>query len=736
MTANQKILTKSEKILRRYLEDFLEYLEIERNCSSLTRRNYRHYLNRFIAFTREFYPNLTASDLNLPIITKYRIYLARFESRGKLLGRATQAYHVIALRSFLKFLIKSDVNTLSPEKIELPKSESKSLKFLNAEQVERLLNSPGISTLAQLRDKAILEVLFSTGLRVSELVKLNNEEIDLKRREFGVIGKGGRQRVVFLSKRAVEWLKRYLAKRKDDHKPLFIHLRGKIDSSNRGEKMRLTTRSVQRIVEKYVRKARLPVKITPHGLRHCLDAQTRIVLPHKIIPAFWLYQEGQKEVVSVNWEKMKAVNGWLVGKERHQSDQLLSIWADGYHIRVTPEHRFFTCGANGIEEIYAKDVKSGIWLAGARQFKFAGESVLDPKLWRLFGYILGDGTVSVSRRGVILNDKNPEFLNYYAGIVRSRLNLNTKIESAGSIHSFKATFYSKKLVSLLTQIGIKPPSREKRVPRLIFKATKAERSQFLAGLYDAEGNEGKPRFFSSSIELLKDVQMLLLSLGIDSHLNRRRRLVKLPQGKIIPNTIYVLHILHLPDQKKFVKLIKTKKKIKLEPGFQGEKLPVGRLLKAITADTDKQKIFWSDTLAKKYGIKSRKRYLGSICPNRETALKMVAALKECGYKEKRLVTLETLARAEAIKWLKVKKVEKVVNEDLVYDFTIANFANLITDGFISHNSYATDLLIEGADIRSVQEMLGHKNIATTQIYTHITNQQLKKVHDKHHSLKD
>jgi len=268
MTANNQEQTKSEKELRRNLADFLEYLEIERNCSSLTRRNYRHYLNRFVVFAREFYPKLKLADLTLEKVTKYRVFLARFTSRGKLLGRATQAYHVIALRSFLKFLIKHDIASLSPEKIELPKSDSRSLKFLNTQQVERLLNQPGISTLTQLRDKAILEVLFSTGLRVSELTRLNQEEIDLERREFGVIGKGGRQRVVFLSKRAAEWLKRYIAKREDDYKPLFIHFKGRVNVADRGEKMRLTPRSVQRIVEKYVRQAKLPVKITPHGLRH------------------------------------------------------------------------------------------------------------------------------------------------------------------------------------------------------------------------------------------------------------------------------------------------------------------------------------------------------------------------------------------------------------------------------------------------------------------------------------
>jgi site-specific recombinase XerD len=175
---------------------------------------------------------------------------------------------VIALRSFLRWLVKNDHQTLAPEKVDLPKSESRSLKFLSTEQVERFLAQPLPSKKTGLRDKAILETLFSTGLRVSELVRLSRDQIDLKRREFGVIGKGGRARVVFLSERAVKWLKKYLDNREDNWKPLFIRLGGSQKVEETGEKMRLTARSVQRIVDKYSRKAKLPVKVTPHVIRH------------------------------------------------------------------------------------------------------------------------------------------------------------------------------------------------------------------------------------------------------------------------------------------------------------------------------------------------------------------------------------------------------------------------------------------------------------------------------------
>lgn len=250
---------------------FLEYLEIEKNSSKLTIRNYRHYLNRFINFVASRNPAISEPNEITPnTIRDYRLFLSRFaDGKGLTLKRITQNYHLIALRAFLRFLIRSDISTLNPEKVELGKAESRSLKFLDREQVDRLLNMPEISTPQGLRDKAILELLFSTGLRVSELVKLNKDSMNLERKEFGVIGKGGRPRVVFLSQSACDWLERYLKDRKDTLAPLFIRYAGKKTELDRaGEGLRLTVRTVQRILEKYVKKARLPIKLTPHGLRH------------------------------------------------------------------------------------------------------------------------------------------------------------------------------------------------------------------------------------------------------------------------------------------------------------------------------------------------------------------------------------------------------------------------------------------------------------------------------------
>ncbi len=257
-----------EKLLK-YSNDFLEYLEIEKNCSKLTIRDYRHYLDVFRAWYLETIPNKNLENIDLSDIRKYRVFLSnKTDEKGAGLKRVTQNYYIIALRSFLRFLIKNDIKALEPSKIDLPKTESRSLKFLEREQVERLVTSPDTSKEEGVRDRAIMELLFSTGLRVSELVSLNRDQINLDRKEFGIIGKGRRSRIVFVSDRAADWIQKYLNHRKDEFKPMFIRYSGAVIEENNGERMRLTARSVERVVKKYVRQARIPVDATVHTLRH------------------------------------------------------------------------------------------------------------------------------------------------------------------------------------------------------------------------------------------------------------------------------------------------------------------------------------------------------------------------------------------------------------------------------------------------------------------------------------
>ena len=257
------------KDLTSYIDEYLEYLEIERNCSKLTIRDYRHYLKSFNNWFSENMKDKSIKDLDLATVRKYRVYLSnRTDAKNMTLKRITQNYYVIALRSFLRYLLKNDVKTLEPSKIDLPKAESRSLKFLEKDQVDRLVMATDTSKVDGLRDRAILELLFSTGLRVSELVSLNRDKINLDRREFGVIGKGDKSRLVFVSDRSASSLEAYLKTREDVYNPLFIRYSGREILENRGEKMRLTARSIERIVKKYVRLARIPVDATVHTLRH------------------------------------------------------------------------------------------------------------------------------------------------------------------------------------------------------------------------------------------------------------------------------------------------------------------------------------------------------------------------------------------------------------------------------------------------------------------------------------
>ena len=245
--------------------DFLEHLEIELNRSKKTIENYDRYLNRFLEFAKILLPSEITEDL----IRKYRLHLNRFQTpEGEELKKITQNYHVIALRAFLKYLTKRDIKCVPAEKIELGKQEQREVSFLERSDLERLLGAPKGDDLASLRDKAILETLFSTGLRVSELCSLDRDNIDLSRGEFSVRGKGRKLRVVFLSDEASATIKKYLDKRSDIDQSMFIRIpKGK--SFNKVENLRLTPRSIQRIVHKYsIAGGIVGKKVSSHTLRH------------------------------------------------------------------------------------------------------------------------------------------------------------------------------------------------------------------------------------------------------------------------------------------------------------------------------------------------------------------------------------------------------------------------------------------------------------------------------------
>lgn len=245
--------------------DFLEYLEIEQNRSQKTIENYDHYLTRLIDFAGE----IQVKDIDPELIRKWRLWLNRLGTNtSDELGKTTQNYHLIALRSFLKYCAKRDIPAMSADKIELARTKRKQVTFLTAEELTRMFEQPDISTLAGIRDRAILELLFSSGLRVSELTGLDRDHINLRRREFMVRGKGQKDRPIFISQDAAEWIQKYLDKRQDTAKPLFVRYSGtkKVDLS--GNYHRLTPRSVQRLVSRYALLAGITKHVSPHTLRH------------------------------------------------------------------------------------------------------------------------------------------------------------------------------------------------------------------------------------------------------------------------------------------------------------------------------------------------------------------------------------------------------------------------------------------------------------------------------------
>lgn len=267
----------SNKPVINHIPDFIDYCDIEKGLSSTTQKNYAQYLKKFIFWVkRSDKARLLPHQLTADDIWAYRVYLSRLKgSRGTELSKATQNYYLIALRALLGYFTAKDIESLPADKISLPKEgrKDKKIKFLTLEQIEKLLLAPDIATPQGVRDRAILETLFSTGLRIAELVALNRDQFaaiakkpDL---ELGIIGKGKWPRTVYISERALEWIKKYLEARDSacpkETKALFIHFHKVGGNDNR-----LTVRAVEYLVKHYAIAAGIPVSTTPHTLRHSM----------------------------------------------------------------------------------------------------------------------------------------------------------------------------------------------------------------------------------------------------------------------------------------------------------------------------------------------------------------------------------------------------------------------------------------------------------------------------------
>jgi len=282
--------------------DFLDWLDIEKGLSPKSQENYSRFIERFFYWLKiSKLTGLKPHELTPDHIWQYRVFLSRqYPSKTKKpLKRSTQNYYLIALRALLSYFSAKDIISLPSDKIKLSKEQKeKTVKFLNMDQLKRLLEAPNVFDNQGLRDRTILETLFSTGMRIAELVSLDKEQIKLKDNtdelEIGIIGKGSRPRTVYLSQRTIEWLAKYLQTRTDKEKPLFINYRTRKDASKR-----LTARAIEKIIKKYAISAGVPITTTPHVLRHTfatdllnqgVDLRTvQEFLGHKSITATQIY---------------------------------------------------------------------------------------------------------------------------------------------------------------------------------------------------------------------------------------------------------------------------------------------------------------------------------------------------------------------------------------------------------------------------------------------------------------
>lgn len=737
MTPFEKPSTEIETLAKQ----FFDYLEIELGRSPKTLQSYSQVLKYFF----DWGAIKTPSDITAEKVRTYRIHLNRKSNRqGETLKKNTQSYHAIVLRTFLKYLAKQDIKTLPAEKIEVGKPEDRQIDFLEYDEVMRLIEAAKENTgknPKSLRDQAILELLFSSGLRVSELVSLDRNHVNLEKEEFSVRGKGRKLRIVFISPEAKQALTNYLDVRSDVDPALFISYpkKGLVNQKNsRRDTMRLTTRSIARIVKYYAVKAGLIKDVHPHTLRHCLHGETRISLPRTIVSAQSLFETlSLKSVKTLIWEKGWQSTGILTQKTQHITDKLVRLMAGGYELLCTPEHRLFTLGVTGFEEIQAMQLKPGDYVLGIKKLSQHSKHHYSSELWRLLGYICGDGHVSIRRRAVLLTDKKLWFLEYYQQLIREVFGKETVIHHNEHSQSYTLTAYHMPLVKLCQKLGLDARSKERRVPKQLFASSEAHIAAFLAGYYDAEGNGGTsgPRFFSAHKELLKDAQMLLLRLGIDARLYTRQREVALPHNKkLIQHAIYILQILCKPDQESFRAVVPTLKKFAIQNDYVGEKIPVGAMLFDLVQQGKSSGHSIYSRRTDQQSLKYPSRYTDEkIIPTKDTVMRFYHRLKRMGLQDERLNLLRRLGGKNQFKWLRVTSLETILGQFPVYDFAVSGTENLITDGFVSHNSFATDLLINGADIRSVQAMLGHASITTTQIYTHVTNERLKEVHQSFHA---
>jgi len=677
----------------KYIEKTTTELKLK-GCSPRTISSYTFFLLPFLKSIESI------ETINLD---KVKLFLASLIDRY---NNKSRALAVSSLRFFFKRVVdRPDIFV----KLEVPKKERKLPSVLSQEEIKKLIDSAGSK-----KSKLIIKMLYSSGLRVSELVNLSPKELDFQQ-NIGWVrkGKGSKDRMFKIADSLSKQLQKWIEKHPGNY----------VFSENNP----ISTRNIQIIIKNTAKKAGINKKVTPHTLRHCLHQDTRIFLKNRLLSVKEAYLTNKSSFVkTLNLKTNNMNNSKISNKYKHKTDKLLSILADGYELLCTPEHTLFSISKYGVYEKKAGDLHVGESIIGIKRVSFPGRREYSKNFCRFLGYCFGDGISNERRRATIIFDKNKKNLEYYSKILTKIKNKNPIIKKTNA-NSYQLIFYSKEFVALLRSLGMDKKSNLRRVPEFLFRATEEEVRSFIAGYYDAEGNEGSIRFFSTSKEMLKDIQILLLRFGIDAHLNERKRKVRLPQGKIIKNIIYTLNILHLPDQLNFKKQFKTLKKLGQEPRFIGEKLPLQTILKDIDDFCKNNNIHFHHDLGKKIGIKHFKRYTKKLSVTRETLDHLIKFFKRYPILKNYVSVLKTISKMKNIKWLKIKKIKEIKSDSEVYDFTIQKSNTLITDGILSHNSFATHLLENGENLLVIQQLLGHENLETTRIYTHISQDQLKKV---------
>lgn len=627
-----------------------------------------------------------------------------------LVSRPTTNRKLAAVRAFYGFLRDSGRVISNPaDGIRRYKVKRRLPKALTRTQVEQAVMSAGTINLMW---ATMFMVMYYTGMRRAEAIRLSDYDIDYDRREIRVIGKGDKERLVRFPPRLATQLAQYKTgylNKFTNPKALFVVGHGDPVTAN--------------MVEWAFRKvtAQTGFKVHPHTLRHCLHPDTLVIGQNGPVKVSEVTKGDG--IATVQLCKLTTRRSPIISALHHPWDSLVTIQAGGFDLSCTPEHTLFTFGAFGLTEVQAGALKPGDYIVGLKKLLWQGERPIGTNRARILGYFMGDGCFNGHRGcgGITLNDKRHYIAEYYANLL-SQLNV-PKVRGHGPRKvllkqrpeqsvSWVTTFHSTTFAKWILDLGCGRNSRTWKISPAIYNLPAYEIAAFLAGFYDAEGSQD--RVTSCNDNFLKGIQLLLLRLGIRSSLEKRVRLkMKLPNGKVIDQVQYDLFI---KDGETFWKQVHP---LKPKPAATVDRLiyyPTQSLVKEIIENKGK-------ILPEDYGIHEMKRYT-RLCTKGQNLDKFIAMAKDLGMD----VSFWEQLPGSDITPLKVTSIKETkAIYDYLYDFETRD-ACLVTNGILSHNSFATHALRSGMDIKQIQYLLGHQDISTTSLY--LTATDLSESYDK------